>query len=403
MILYMKLELLVNKIFMEYQQFNTPPNSSEQIPPQPIQTTPPTPPPPQFTQIPQQQSRVKQFISVIIIAIILIGGSAFAYYKFTKPSISPKEIFQKALESSMDIRSFSFNATSTGQVTNNIVKDLPSSSSFTMSYNGSIDFHSQDTFMLDIDFMLNANTNSATSSGSLVLGIETIYLQKSIFFNIKDFNVTYNSSDQKLSNIQAFVGMANGFVNSLKNKWIQINISTSTQKTAVSQNLLNDEDKTMIRNYILGMRYITSLDNVGEENINSVNTYHLKVSIQNGQELTDLVRKIMSSKNVDDLDKKMDNLSKSINQRFDLDIWVGKDDYLVYKIVTIPITISDSKTGTKSTTSQEITISNHNKPIAVSAPQNTISIEEIMQYLFGGVSDGKTVKATVQKTGSVGK
>ena len=81
----------------------------------------------------------------------------------------------------------------------------------------------------------------------------------------------------------------------------------------------------------------------------------------------------------------MSDISKAINQKIDLDIWVGKRDYLIYKVVSSSVMISDTQTGTKTVTSQELVFDNYNKSVSVVAPQGAVSLEQIMSNLFKGL------------------
>lgn len=327
-------------------------------------------------------SKLPILLIITIIALCLIGGGTFAYYRLTTPTLSSNEILKNSLEASKDVRSLSFTAVSNGKIESNIGNGIPSASNFTFNSKGSIDFHSIDKLLFDLSIGINASVNTATSSGSLLSDLNAIYINKNLYLDLKNFSVSYTSTDPKAMGTQMFVGMANNFASSLRNKWIKIDTSKSIKKSSESGTFTN-EDILMIRDYVLGMSYITSIDKVGEETINDTSTYHLKATIQNGQELIDLIKKINKDSKISD--ERMSDISKAINQKIDLDIWVGKRDYLIYKVVSSSVMISDTQTGTKTVTSQELVFDNYNKPVSVVAPQGAVSLEQIMSNLFKGL------------------
>lgn len=365
----------------QYSGIPTPPLEENQPPIQQMETPP------------QNKSKSPLITVIALIALCLIGGGVFAYYKFLTPTISsPTEILKNGLRTSFNVRSLSFVATSTVQVENqpNDVIFPFSSLNFNFTSNGSVDFHSLVAPLFDVTVGINMAVNSATSGGGLLsLEANTIHINKNFYFNLKNFNALYTlppgATEMQLppgaTEMQMAIFFTNGFALSLKNKWVQIGTSEA-DKTSSFQNSLKHEDMAVIRNYILGMSYVTAINNIGSESINGVSTHHLKVTIQNRQELLNLIRKIILEKREVDMvvfNKGMDDLSKVVSQKIDLDIWIGKSDSLVYKVVLSPIIISGSQVEGKTTISQEVVFSNHNQPVSVSAPQGTVSLEQVLQ------------------------
>ena len=380
-------------------------NSGVSMPPeQNVPTTPQiTPPAPQNIS-PNHNASKLPFISIVVVIILcLTGGSVFAYYRFFVPTISPIDILKNSVQASLKVRSFSFAATSTGKVENNKVSGVPTPSDFTVTSNGSIDYHTLDSLLLEFNLGVNASANTATSTGSLNIGTDSIYANHNFYVNLKNFNLSYSSTDSKTASAQIFVALVNGFASSLLNKWIQIDTS-NTIKTPSSQSTMSEEDKALVRDYITGMSYITAISNVGDETIGSTPTYHLKVTIQNGQKLNDIIRKISLERNaataydMDTFNKSMGDISKTIDQKVDFDIWIGKHDSLVYKIVSTPVTISIEQSGTKTTSSGETTFSNYDVPSSITAPQGAVPIEQVMQSLFGSMYVSASMATTSSKT-----
>lgn len=339
---------------------------------------------------PQTKSKKTFVIVMSIVAVCLIGGGALAYQKFISPTVSPANILKKSLQASLNTKTVSFTATSTGQIENQLDNGLPASANFSITSNGSIDVHSLDNLLLSVNLKTNALANSPTTTGSLLLDLKTIYANKNFYLNLNKFDISYSSPDPKTIGTQMFVGMAKGIVSSLENKWLQIDIS-KTLGSSSTDSYFTKEDAATFENYKVGMSYITTISNVGKETTSNIPTYHLKLTIKNGKELNDLIRKFalekqpVAPKDMAKFDKEMDDLAKIIDQKIDLDVWVGRNDSLIYKIITSPIIISDEKSGTKSTVAEEITFSDHNQPVSITAPADAVSLQEMMQNLLGGM------------------
>ncbi|MDE1970219.1 MAG: hypothetical protein KGI50_01425 [Patescibacteria group bacterium] len=343
-------------------------------------------------------------ISALLI-FCLIGGGAFAYFTFLTPN--PTEIFKKSLQTSLNTTSFSFAATSTAdaeiQIDNEIVPPL-SNVSIASNSNGSIDFRSLDAPLFDVAFGTLTNFNTATSSGLISMRLNERYLNKNLYINLKNFNVSYTSTDPRAAGMQVFIGLANGFMASLENKWIRIDIDKTIHSVNSSHQIfLTQEDMTMIRNYVLSMSYVTSMSNGGRETVNNVPTYHLKVTTQHGQELINLIRKIILEKqtivpkDMDAFNKNMEVLSRNISQKINWDIWVGRNDSLIYRITSsslvIPIVMNGAQIGTV-TGNLEVNLSNYNRPISVTVPQSALPLEQILQNLFTSMFGSKAISAS---------
>ncbi len=359
-----------------------------------------------------KKSSVKVLIFTMIIVLFILATGALAYYKFLAPELSPTEIIKNGMQASLNIKSFSFSATSTvsleNKFDNNAVSSttnlailaakgygyaIPSSTNINMvsTADGSIDFNSIENLIFNINSDTSVGANMGTSSsGSLSLGTSVIFLNKNLYHNLKRFNVSYSSSDNATSTtqIQMFLGIADSFASTLENKWIQIDL-TNTLASSSIKNIPDQDDFSAIKDYLYRMSYVKAINNIGKETINDIPTYHLKVTVQHGQELIDLFKKFAlkyQTSSSSDVSNINDNLQKNIlSQKNDIDIWIGQKDYLIYKIKSNNININDVQTKTNATTSSEIVFNNYNQPMSITAPTNSTSLQEILQKLFGGM------------------
>jgi len=352
------------------------------VPAQPV--SPVIPP----VQTIQKKSSMKLMIAIIVIVLLVIGGSVYAYFTFNASSLTPKDIIRNSFNASLKVRSFSFMSTSTGEIKSQN-SSFPLLSNFKFTTKGAIDFHTPQSPLFNADFSINADTNDATNTGSLLLGLSTLYLDKNSYLSLKDFNVSFSSSDPKAMQTQMFVGLANGFASSLKDKWIKFDMSNATNIATTTQTSLSDEDKQMIRDYFSGMSYITSISNVGVENINNVPTYHIKMTLQGDQKMADMLQKITSTNKAVADSAQTKDLYDFIKQKIDLDTWIGKTDFFIYKIVSSPVSVDDPQTKTEMSSSHEISFSDYNTPISISAPQNSVTLNVLLNSLFGGLTNSK--------------
>ena len=328
-----------------------------------------------------------------IIVIGLAGRAGWAYWQVYQAEQAMK-IFQTSLQQSMQATSFSFVATTTGQVSIKPQDGIPPSFDFSIVSSGEMDVHSLENPMFDIMANINITSKTATSSGSLTLGAREILLQKNAYLNLKNFNVVYNSTDPKQSGVQMILGIVNGVANSIANKWIQVDTSKYIATTTVqSASIYNDQ---RLKDYLSARSYITALTMVGKETLSGLPVYHVKVSIEHGQQLVDIIRQITLEKNPDAakdmnaFNKDMEDISKIISQKIDVDLWIGQDDSFVHKVVTSPFVVRDEKSETMVSVVEEIVLSGQNKPVSIVAPQDALPIETIMQNVLGGMFGGVT-------------
>lgn len=349
---------------------------------------------------PQKKKSHMGLMVSIIIVLLLLGGGAYAYFTFINPATSSKDILKKSVEAYINgnVKSFSFSATSTGQAKNQLGNGIPSSSDFTLTSNGSVDFHTPSAPLVNFDLGINVNV---APNNSFLLDLSTIYIDNNIYLGLKDFKLSFNpsSSDNldpaEVAQAKSYVSIANNVAPSLQNKWIQFGVPTSVNtESPVPLSPQAQANDKMFQDYISGMSYITAINTIGTETIDNTSTYHIKMTIQGDQKLIDLLK---SSGAMDKVTfAQMDDVSKVITQKFDLDIWIGKDDFLVYKIVSSPISITSTQANAKGTVTvtQEIVFSDYNKPMSIVAPEGAISFETLMKNMFGGTPVSPAVKPT---------
>ncbi len=340
---------------------------------------------------PSGSSHTLRSVLAMVLAIIVLtaaAGGAYAYYAFVATP-APLDIIKKTLQASLSTTSFSFAATSTGEISNTVSNGLPTSANFTIAGNGSMDLHSLTNPLFDLALSVNIGVNTATDTGSLLLSFHAISLDKQMYFNLKEFKVAFSSTDPKEAQLQFFVALANGFATPLENKWILASSSPIASSVGTTSELAA-ADLAALQAYMTRLSYLSSVQSAGTENIAGVGTYHLKAAIQFDQEFMNLVDKIELDEQPEaakapTFKQQMDDLHKALAQEFFVDVWIGKSDYRIYKMLVAPGTFSDSKSGTQLHIREEVMASGYNQPVTVVAPESAEPIEQVMQGLFGGM------------------
>ena len=133
--------------------------------------------------------------------------------------------------------------------------------------------------------------------------------------------------------------------------------------------------------------------------IDGVDTYHhkflidknkfkkliadLDAVVQDNPPLEEEVKEESNGESNSDFDKKFE-----VAEPIEGEIWIGKKDYLPYKIF-LSMKVKEKR---KSKTAGQLTIAllfkNYNKPVEIDIPSSVKSIEEIIGQLFGGFSGG---------------
>lgn len=344
-------------------------------------------------------------VGVIIIG--LVGRGIWAWQQVIEAE-KPMSILKSAIQESAKLTSVSFTATTTGQVITKPQGGIPPVLDFSFAFGGDVDMHEPNNPASDISMAASVNGHTATSSTSVTLGGRGIFVQKSAYSMLKNFNIAFSSSDPKDSGTQFFVGLVNGIANSFANKWISIDVSKTLASSTVAIQPVNIFNDQRLKDYFSNSNYITAATMVGKETIFGIPTYHLKVAIQGDQQLIDLVKQITLEKDPAmakdaNFNKAMEGFAGVVMQKVDLDVWVGQDDSYVHKVTTSPLTINDKTTGDTVTASQEMTFLNQNKSVVISAPQDAQSVETIMKDLLGGMMRTSTQTPALPTQSAKGK
>lgn len=347
----------------------------------------------------------KIIIGALFIIIVAIGGRGVWAWQAVKTEEDAKSALKNAVVKSAELQSFSFIATTTVKVAMKpaemsasiaAIEGLPSSFKFNVFTNGDVDLRLRENPSFDTSFDATVETEkTATTSASLSLSAHQIIFNKNNYLNFSKFEIALTSIDPKLSGAQVIIGMINGVGASLKNKWIKADPSAiPTESVTVSSFAAGDVSSILgdkrIAGYLEGMSYLKSTTLVAKEQIMGHPVYHLNLVFQYEKQIFDLLRQVSMEKGavqpeqVEAFNKNLDSFSKSFEGKsFTVNIWVGQNDPLIYRILIQDFTFEDTVNKINLTLTQDTSLSNHNKEFSITAPQEALTLEEIIENIFG--------------------
>jgi hypothetical protein len=244
--------------------------------------------------------------------------------------------------------------------------------------------------LANVNFTVNAQSANASTSDGLAISADTIYVPKSLYINIKNFNVSYSSTNPQQAGAGLIIAMINGIALKLENQWIQIDASSTIPMTSSTQNGLTQADISSIDNYIFGMSYVSSISNLGVETVNNMKTNHIEATLQDDGQLVALIRQIAPEKQPSlatstVFESQMDNLTQTLDQPITVDVWIGTADYRIYKITFGPIIFGDTQNSVQSSSNFEASFSDYGLVMPIAAPQGAIPFQQFIQSIMGNM------------------
>ena len=345
-------------------------------------------------------------IVAAVLAILLVGGGGFYAYAMFFSAPPARTILERSIATLATAKTFAGAATTTLSVTARNVGALAglgmASSSIQekifVAGGGVFDISSPARPAYDVTSNIQASINDATTTGSAKIVTQNIVKDQKFYVKLLDFNLTFSSSDPRLALAQFFVGIANGMAGTLKNKWIEAD-ATSTAAVvpidATTTAATLEGNIAAFKEYASGMSYLISVDTKGTENVQGIPTYHLQAVLKGDQKLVDLIRKSIvdgqpSAAGTADLDKAMQGITRVVTQEVHVDLWIGKSDYHLYKVVFSPTTFSFDLTGggtADAALEGEISYAQYDKPVSIVAPPDARPLQEVIQEIFSVASN----------------
>ncbi|PIS38792.1 MAG: hypothetical protein COT34_01855 [Candidatus Nealsonbacteria bacterium CG08_land_8_20_14_0_20_43_11] len=334
------------------------------------------------------KSKRKVFaIIAVIVGLMIIGGGAGGYFYYSQ---LPETVFRKVAQKAAIIKSFDYKGEVAGEINfvNDFLGGLEESSAeakeenlkFSLTALGGVDFHD----LKKPQFSSLLSFSGEDNNEKVNLGIEMRLIDKVFYAQITELPE---------------LGQETGFDTSgLKNQWLKIDPAALEKEfSAMSSGAVPEEEKEkselsdeQIKEIQEALnqqweKWMKKVMRLTDEKIEGAKTYHYKVPIDK-VEIKDLVLKIgkivegkeVSKEVVEDLDE-----SLKATDFGDLEIWIGKKDFFVYKIsqsMTIK-NLKDEKIGAKY--QWTLLLKNFNQPVTIEVPKSATPLEELLNTWFG--------------------
>jgi hypothetical protein len=366
----------------------------------------------------------------LILGIIFIGVGIFASMHNT--SETPEEIREKMLASILQINSFTY----TGEITGDVIIPTLSPEEFIFGSAVQEPTTTRSTFLLNLDGGFAGINQMSNSKAFLNLAVQTDAFQD-LFSDSFSFELKMRiiGDDTYFS----FANLPNlGFfdLNTLSNRWYQVNLTESRREAtkrqleaqkriqradvaigggnpdSISIQVTKEEIDTFLGRHQLTQEKIDELkqvisqsqairlgDKIGSEVINGVGTHHFTFTLDEEyleKLVIDSITLLIDSSEIPDADiQEIKNSLKSISN-VNGEIWIGKSDYLPYKITTVTNLTETTESDVAGEIGFTLTMDMFNKPIEIETPTSVGNIEELMEQLstvlfsllFSGAFDG---------------
>lgn len=330
---------------------------------------------------PQKPNRISSIILSVVGGLLIIGGGVFAYFYYFQ---SPAKIVQKMMIELSKVTSLEYSGEIIAEMsTGNFLEGETNLFEPVEQSQGKKETRSSITFSGSSDAQ---DLNSQKGQFSFKIKTDAL-LEEEFTFGL-EMRIIDEIIYAQLSNAPNL-----GFfdLSSFENQWIRIDIKELEEQFGADLTQeLTQEEIEKIKNAVQQSKVFKITDKLAGENIEGVNTYHYKFSVDRTglKKLIIDVDKIIAREELDEeimveLDKGIDELFETM-EILEGEIWIGKKDFLPYKIKfssTVKETEEVKLSGNYNFT---FSMKNFNEPIQVDVPQGAKSLEEFLETFLGG-------------------
>ncbi|MDI6603260.1 MAG: hypothetical protein QME57_04100 [Patescibacteria group bacterium] len=353
-----------------------------------------------FPQQPEQKISKILLAVIFIVGVLIIGSGVFGYFYYFQET--PEKIIKKMHVRLAEIKTLEYQGEMKAKITMpNLLPNLLGSdnfmqptqpktdkqvSDFSINFNGKFDVSDLNNPKGTLAFNIRTDALKELTQGELTFGLEVQIIDQVIYL--------------RLNNIPN-LGFLNLFfdLSFLTNQWIKMDLQVIKEqfgleefekqiKETEKQQELTPEQIKKLRQIVAQTKVFKITEKLPSEKIEGINTHHYRFMIDK-EMLKKLIANLMmvgqketlTEKELPEIISKFDKSLKAI-EFIGGEIWIGKKDFLLYKI---SLTI-DLKETTESETAGELITTllfkNHNKPVQIDIPSPTKEIEEILGELF---------------------
>jgi hypothetical protein len=353
--------------------------------------------PQSFSTLPQQPERKasKTLLAIIsIIGVLIIGGGAFGYFYYFQET--PEKVIEKMRTRLTEVKTLEYQGDIKAEITTpdllgggsfmQPTQQAPSkkASDFSINFNGKSDVNDLNNPKGSFAFNIKTDALKELTQGESTFGLEVRTINKVVYVKLNN-----------LPNLGFFD------LSFLSNQWIKIDTEVIKKqfglekfeeqiKEAQGQQELNPEQTEKLKQVVAQTKVFKITEKLASEEIEGVNTHHYKFLIDKNElkKLITDISVIVENKTL--TDKELAEFDKGLEavESIGGEIWIGKKDYLPYKIIfTVGIKeTAESKTAGQLTAT--LLFKNYNKPVQIDIPSPVKGIEEILGQLFGGFLGG---------------
>ena len=340
-------------------------------------------------QQPERRTKKTLLAVILIIGVLIFGGGAFGYFYYFR--VTPEKVIEKMMARLSEVNSLEYQGEIETEIT---APDLLSggqrTSGFSIDFSGKSDI--SDLNNEKGSLLLNIRTDALKElmQGEFIFGLEIRTIGQVVYFKLN------NLPDLGIFNLSF-----------LTNQWFKFDLEASTEKLKKQLGLEGNEEEfeELKKKQELSPEQIEKLEEIvaqskvfkitgtlPSEKIEGVNTHHYKFLIDKAAlkkliiDISTFIQnhyKTLTEEELAEFDKGLE-----IIESIDGEIWIGKKDYLPYKI-SLTMTIketSESKTAGKSIAT--LSFKNYNKPVQIDVPSPAKDMLEVLGELFGGFFSG---------------
>lgn len=318
-----------------------------------------------------------QKIIASIVGLLIIGVGA--YFLFLKTDRTSAELISEMQKKMVDITSASFTANI--KVDGDLADvELPVSvgqgevQSAQINLSGTFD----STDLQNPIGMFNATMQAGEIDN---IGFDAILNGEQIYLKVNTLPSVFPLNPALFTNQWIFIDQAELEKEfSLKTDELGDNVEVRKE--------LTEEQIKQIQEAVQNAKLIIITDELGAKEISGVDTVGYEFEIDT-VELVRLIEQISEivDEEITASDQKDIDEAVMTAEEFDGQMWIGKTDNLLYN-VSGSVFVEDDETGKSGTVTFDVTMSDYNQPVEITIPEQTKSIEELMQEVLGGIFGG---------------
>lgn len=346
--------------------------------PTPSNEATPTPAPVQG----QKKSATGKIVLGVIVLLI-----AFGIYKAAggnKPPQNPDEVITRMMQNMSTVKTAEYAGALKAQLTNtknplSSLEDFGATPAQTSS-TAPVEFTAGFDGFLD-------TTNVAKPKAQVTLTLTTPDFTDGQSAEA-EFRVLEDNKFFKLNKIPV-LGKLN--LSSLANIWVNLDTKALQDKfkpattTVASTTPMTEENREKIRSIVTGAHIIQVAEDMGDEDVSGIATYHYKFTVNEG-EVMRVAREVHMVTNgkalTIDEEKKMTSFWNGAEVK-NGEIWIGKKDFRIYHVL---FGLSGTEMGEKGSSGDfnfDVQMRNFNDPVTIEAPANASSLVDFVGQVFG--------------------